>query len=153
MSRAFGLAVLSLAFALVLATQPVRAQGAPTSGNSGQTSGVSRLDDSVRKVSSELRCPVCQGESIQESPADLAKEMRRVVRDQLAAGRSTEEVKAYFVSKYGEWILLEPKARGVNLTVYLLPFLMLIGGAVLILYSVRRWTHPRTGSVPDSPAP
>ena len=93
------------------------------------------------------------GESIQESPADLAKEMRHVVRDQLAAGRSGEEVKAYFVSKYGEWILLEPKPRGVNLTVYVAPFLLLLGGAWLIVRSVRKWTSPRAGSVPDSPAP
>ncbi len=78
-------------------------------------------------VASQLRCPVCQGESIQESPAELAKEMRQVVREQLAAGRSSEEVKAYFVSKYGEWILLEPKAHGANLTVYLLPFVHVAG--------------------------
>ena len=87
-----------------------------------------------------LRCPVCQGESIQESPAELAKEMRAVVREQLKAGRSSDEVKAYFVSKYGEWILLQPKASGVNLTVYLLPLLVLVGGTVLIVWSVKRWT-------------
>jgi len=88
-----------------------------------------------------LRCPVCQGESIQESPAALAKEMRQVVREQLAAGRSSEQVKAYFVSKYGEWILLEPKARGVNLTVYVVPVLLIVGGAVLIVVQAKRWTR------------
>ena len=76
-----------------------------------------------------------------------------MVRDQLAAGRSGEEVKAYFVSKYGEWILLEPKPRGVNLTVYLAPFLLLLGGAWVIVRSVRKWTSPRAGRLPDSPAP
>lgn len=97
-----------------------------------------------------LRCPVCQGESIQESPAVLAKEMREVVREQLKAGRSSDEVKAYFVSKYGEWILLQPKARGVNLTVYVMPLVMLIGGAVLIVWSVKRWVKPAGQHNPDS---
>jgi len=98
-----------------------------------------------------LRCPVCQGESIQESPAELAKEMRQVVREQLAAGKSSDEVKAYFVSKYGEWILLEPKARGVNLTVYVVPLVLLFGGAVLILVAARRWTRSTVETNPDSP--
>ncbi len=77
--------------------------------------------------------------------------MRDVVREQLAAGRSSEEVKAYFVSKYGEWILLEPKAHGANLTVYLLPFVMLLGGASLIVIAVRRWTRPSAVSQSESP--
>jgi len=97
-----------------------------------------------------LRCPVCQGESIQESPAELAKEMRQVVREQLAAGRSSDEVKAYFVSKYGEWILLEPKAHGVNLTVYVVPMVLLLGGAVGILLAVRKWTRPTEEQNPGS---
>ncbi len=94
---------------------------------------------------------MCQGESIQDSPAELAKAMRQVVREQLAAGRSSDEVKAYFVSKYGEWILLEPKAHGANLTVYLLPFVMLLGGAILIVIAVRRWT--RASPAPHSESP
>jgi cytochrome c-type biogenesis protein CcmH/NrfF len=70
------------------------------------------LEARVREVASELRCPVCQGESIEDSPAALAQEMKVIVREQLAAGRTPDEVKAYFVEKYGEWILLRPKARG-----------------------------------------
>jgi cytochrome c-type biogenesis protein CcmH len=67
-------------------------------------------------------------------------QMKQVVRDQLAAGKSPEEVKAYFVSKYGEWILLEPKPRGMNLAVYLLPLFLLVGGGGLIVVMVRKWT-------------
>jgi len=99
-----------------------------------------------------LRCPVCQGESIQESPAPLAKEMRSLVREQLAAGRSSEQVKAYFVSKYGEWILLKPAAHGMNLTVYLVPVLVIVGGAVLILVQAKRWTRNR-GEQRSDPMP
>lgn len=75
--------------------------------------------------------------------------MRAVVRDQLAAGRTAEQVHAYFVSKYGEWILLEPEPRGLNLAVYLLPVFALLGGAGLIAVVVRRWT--RHGAAVEEP--
>lgn len=120
------------------------------------TSGAA-LEEATRKVASELRCPVCQGTSIEDSPTDLARQMRAVVRDQLAQGRTPVEVRAYFVSRYGEWILLQPKPSGFNLLVYLLPILGLIAGGVVIVLSVRRWTReppgPRAvapGSAPTS---
>lgn len=109
----------------------------------GQASD-SVLEARVRQVASELRCPVCQGESIQDSPAALAQEMKAIVREQLAAGRTPDEVKAYFVEKYGEWILLRPKARGWNVMVYLLPLLALLGGAVVIARATRRWSTTGT---------
>lgn len=99
------------------------------------------LERRTSEVASQLRCPVCQGESLQDSPSALAQEMRAVVRDQLAAGRTPDEIKAYFVSKYGEWILLQPRARGLNLVVYLAPFLVIVGGTTLIVFAVRRWTR------------
>ena len=98
------------------------------------------LDARVRAVASELRCPVCQGESIEDSPAALAQEMRAIVREQLAAGRTPDEVKAYFVDKYGEWILLRPRARGWNMLVYVLPLVALLVGAAVIVRATRRWT-------------
>ena len=91
------------------------------------------LEEKTRQVASELRCPVCQGNSIQDSPSELAQEMKGVVRDQLASGKSPEEVKAYFVTKYGEWILLEPKASGFNLVAYLLPVVMVVVGSALAI--------------------
>ena len=103
------------------------------------TAGDAQLEARTRELSAELRCPVCQGISIQDSPAELAKDMRAVVREQLRAGQTPEQVKAYFVGRYGEWILLRPKAQGFNWVVYLLPLLALaIGGAALGLV-VRRW--------------
>lgn len=107
-----------------------------------QTSDSAALESRVRAVSSELRCPVCQGESIQDSPAALAVEMKAVVREQLAAGRSPDEVKAYFVDKYGEWILLRPKASGWNTLVYALPVLALVIGVAVIVRATRRWSAP-----------
>ncbi|HEX7051040.1 MAG TPA: cytochrome c-type biogenesis protein CcmH [Longimicrobiales bacterium] len=111
----------------------------------------SALEARVREVAAGLRCPVCQGLSILDSPTELAQEMRAVVREQLAEGRTPAEVKEYFVSKYGEWILLEPTPEGLNLVVYLLPWLTVAAGAAVIAIGVRRWT--RTGGEPDPTPP
>lgn len=119
---------------------------APQERSAGLSSA--ELERMVREVSSELRCVVCQGVSIQDSPSTLAQEMRSVVREQLAAGQSPEQVKAYFVERYGEWVLLRPKASGLNLLVYLLPIAVIAGGAAFIFMKARSWTRaaPETGS-------
>ena len=98
-----------------------------------------KIDIQVREIASELRCPVCQGLSLQDSPSELAQEMRDVIRTQLEEGKTPDEVKAYFVASYGEWILLEPTAKGFNLAVYLLPVIVVIGGVVLLFVVARRW--------------
>ncbi len=128
---------------LVCATSLASAQPDAASAQMPPNPGVdAELDASVHAVSSRLRCPVCQGESIQDSPAELATQMKALVREQLHAGQSEREVLDYFVQKYGEWILLEPRAGGINLLVYGLPILfLLLGGGVLIVL-VRRWTRP-----------
>ena len=102
------------------------------------------LEARVRAVASELRCPVCQGESIQDSPSALAQEMRTIVREQLAAGKSPDDVKRYFTDKYGEWILLRPRAVGWNVLVYVLPVIALLVGAAVVMRATRRWAaQPR----------
>lgn len=85
------------------------------------------LDDRARSLAGELRCPVCQGLSIADSPAPLAAQMRRIVREQLAAGATDQEVRDFFVARYGSWILLAPPARGIELLLWLAP-----GGFVLL---------------------
>ena len=107
-----------------------------------QQASDSALEARTSAVAAQLRCPVCQGLSIQDSPSELSQQMRSLVKDQLKAGKSPDEVKAYFVSKYGEWILLEPKPRGFNLLVYALPVLLVAGGIGLIAVMVKRWTRP-----------
>jgi cytochrome c-type biogenesis protein CcmH len=99
------------------------------------------LDARVSAVARQLRCPVCQGLSIQDSPSELAQQMRDLVKEQLRQGKSPEQVTAYFVGRYGEWILLEPKASGFNVLVYALPILVVVGGGLGIVVMVRRWTH------------
>jgi cytochrome c-type biogenesis protein CcmH len=72
----------------------------------------------------------------------MAGEMRGLIRDQLRSGKTPDDVRAYFVSKYGEWILLRPKAQGLNLVVYLAPLAALLVGGAVIWRSVRRWSVP-----------
>lgn len=112
---------------------------------SAPVSNDAALEALTRQVSAELRCPVCQGNSLQDSPSELAQEMKGVVRDQLASGRTPEQVKQYFIDKYGEWILLEPKASGFNLVVYLLPLVMVGVGGTVTWLAVRKWTAAPTG--------
>jgi cytochrome c-type biogenesis protein CcmH len=106
----------------------------------------SALEAQTTAVASTLRCPVCQGESIQDSPSDLARQMRAVVRDRLRAGETPDQVKAYFASKYGEWILLEPTMKGLNIVLYAIPVLLVIGGLALVTFLVRRWTAPESAA-------
>jgi len=100
------------------------------------------LEAGTTAVASTLRCPVCQGESIQDSPSELAQQMRSLVRDRLRAGDTPDQIRAYFVSRYGEWILLEPKMTGLNVALYALPVILVVGGIGLIVILVRRWTKP-----------
>jgi cytochrome c-type biogenesis protein CcmH len=121
--------------------------GAAPPGAAAQPGSEAELDAVTREVASGLRCPVCQGVSIQDSPTELAREMKGVIRRQLAEGRSPAEVRGYFVERYGEWVLLQPEARGFNLVVYLLPVLGLLAGGVALGGVMRRWTR-----VPPTPA-
>ena len=118
--------------------------GLPTATASAQQVKVSTADSALEarttEVAKVLRCPVCQGLSIHDSPSELSQQMRALVREQLAAGKSQDEVRAYFVSKYGEWILLAPKPTGFNLVAYVAPALLFLGGLVTVALVVRRWT-------------
>ena len=136
------LAFAALALSLALAGARGQSTRDSPSSSSRTTSADSTLEARTSALAATLRCPVCQGESIQDSPSELAQQMRAVVRDQLRAGESPDEVKAYFVSRYGEWILLEPKMTGLNILLYVLPVLLVVGGLGLVVVLVRRWTRP-----------
>ena len=101
------------------------------------------LEDKVRDVASGLRCVVCQNLSVADSPSDLAKEMRNLVREQIQQGKTPEEIRAYFVSRYGEFVLLAPPKRGFNLLLWGLPFLAIAAGACGVYFVAKRWTTQR----------
>lgn len=99
------------------------------------------LDDQVRSLAAQLRCPVCQNLSVADSPSEMAQEMRGVIREQLQAGKTPEEVKAYFLSKYGDWILLSPRPRGLSLLIWVGPFVGTAVGIAAVVLAVRRWAR------------
>ncbi|MDX1673406.1 MAG: cytochrome c-type biogenesis protein CcmH [Longimicrobiales bacterium] len=148
--------ILMLGLAVPGAAIAQESTGAPSSTMEGLTgSTMGPLEDSAMearatRLAAELRCPVCQGLSIQDSPSPLAQQMKDLIRSQVVEGRTDEEIHQYFISKYGEWVLLEPKAEGFNLVVYLLPALALLAGAGLIVVAVRRWTVPPEEGVESS---
>jgi len=136
------LRVLAVMMLLLAAARGAGAQ--PVRDSVSRLTGDSALEARTSAVAAQLRCPVCQGLSLQDSPSELAQSMRAVVRDQLREGKSPAEVKAYFVSKYGEWILLAPEAQGFNLLAYALPVAMLVVGGCVVAIAVRRWTQSPT---------
>lgn len=108
-------------------------------------------DDPIKQrthdIAAQLRCPVCQGLSLADSQSELSMQMRGVITEQLQQGKTDEQVIDYFVAKYGEWILLEPKASGFNLIAYILPLVLLAAGIAVIWASVRKWTASNTDSI------
>lgn len=131
-----GDAVLLLAFAAVVISVVLAMA----------SSRVDSLDDRARAIDAQLRCPTCQGLSIADSPATSATQMRALVREQLAAGTSDDAVRAFFVARYGRWILLDPPVGGPDLALWLAPAAIVAVGAGLV---VRRARAPgRAGSPP-----
>src|SRR5436305_4711036 len=97
------------------------------------------LDQRVHDVASQLKCLVCQGESVADSPATLSLQMRGVIREQLQSGKSEQEVIQYFVSRYGDRILLSPPMQGLNLLAWFVPIALMIGGVLLVFLVLRNW--------------
>ena len=111
------------------------------------------LDDQTRAVASELRCVVCQNLSVADSPSEMAQQMKGIIREQLQAGKTPAEIKNYFVSKYGEWVLLKPATTGFSLVLWVLPFVALAIGLVLGIWLLRRWATQRTAPKTESVNP
>jgi cytochrome c-type biogenesis protein CcmH len=100
------------------------------------------LDVRTEEVSALLRCPVCQGLSVADSPATMATNMKARVRELLAAGYDEEQILAYFERSYGEFVRLEPPRRGINWLVWLAPPTALLGGLLLVRRTLRRVASP-----------
>ena len=110
-----------------------------------------RLEARARSLSAELRCMVCQNESIDESNADLARDLRLLVRERLQAGDSDEQIRTFLVRRYGDFILLKPPFKFETWLLWSAPFLVLVAGGGIILVSRRR-QHNRIPAIPLSEA-
>ena len=117
----------------------------------GQQPAKHATEQTVYEVASQLRCVVCQNLSVADSPSEMAGQMRAIVRDRLAAGESPEQVRQYFVDRYGEWILLAPRRRGFTLVVWGVPVAAVIIGLAVTILLLRRWTRAgRARAVPPA---
>jgi cytochrome c-type biogenesis protein CcmH len=107
-------------------------------GPRGRALSGAALETATHELAGLLRCPVCQGLSVADSPTTLAQSMKRQARELLAAGYDREQVLAYFEASYGEFVRLQPPLRGVNWLVWLAPAAGLLIGGFVVARSVRR---------------
>jgi cytochrome c-type biogenesis protein CcmH len=127
------LAVLFLAIAPVLAGKPALAV------KPDEVLSDAALEARARALSAHLRCMVCQNQSIDDSDAELARDLRLLVRERIVAGDSDDEVIDYLVARYGEFVLLKPRFSWRNLALWATPVVVLfIGGVAFASYARRR---------------
>lgn len=109
------------------------------------------LDDQVREIAKGLRCPVCSGETVADSHAPISVQMRGIIREKLEAGETPDQIRAYFVARYGPEILLTPETSGFTLGVWIMPIVALIVGFLIVLAVLRSWS--RRGATADEVVP
>lgn len=138
-----------LAAGLLAAALPLAAQQAPPPAATAQP-GQDQLvreqalpdqtaESRAMNLAREIRCVVCENEPVANSSAEIAVDMRNAIREKVAAGASDDEVRAYFASRYGEFVLLRPRLSTATLLLWGAPFLLvLIGGATLLLRARQR---------------
>ena len=131
--------------ALVLISTPLSPQDAGETDVAADTAGLTdpataALDAEAARIAAMLRCPVCRGQSVLESNSNIAQEMQAVVREKLDEGLTEQEILDYFVGSYGDWIILRPRAIGLNLLVYVLPVVALALGGVWLVTRMRKWS-------------
>jgi cytochrome c-type biogenesis protein CcmH len=111
------------------------------------------LEARAREISRNIRCPVCQGESIDDSNAAISRDLRLIIRERLMAGDSDDQVVDFIVERYGEFVLFNPRASGSNLILWLAgPAMLLAGGAIAFSAPRRRDTVPEAALTPAEEA-
>ncbi|MEZ5843043.1 MAG: cytochrome c-type biogenesis protein [Hyphomicrobiaceae bacterium] len=110
------------------------------------------LEARARRISGELRCPVCQNQSIDDSNAPLSRDLRLLVRERLVAGDSDRAVIDYIVARYGEFVLLRPPVGWHTLLLWLAPLVMLAGAAFYIGWRLRGRSAGSTSELSDDAA-
>ena|SRR5437588_2161806 len=110
------------------------------------------LDQRVHDVGAQLKCPICQGESVADSPSQLAQQMRGVIRQQLQSGKSEQQVIQYFQASYGEQIVWSPPWQGFSLLAWLVPIGLMLGGTVLLFFVLRDWRTRTPANLPTEDA-
>ncbi len=124
--------LIALAAAVLAAAPAVAQDYAQVSlPNPQQEAQASALMDSIR-------CVVCQGQPISGSNADLAGDMRRTIRERIAAGETPEQVRSWLISKYGDWVSFKPEIKPATMPLWIVPLLALLGGMWLVARRLRK---------------
>ncbi len=123
--------ILALVLAVAVLPEGWAADARPTSDNPA-------LDQQVQHIASELRCLVCQNQTIADSNAELAVDLRNQVREQLKQGKSKQEIVDYMVNRYGDFVLYRPPVKAQTLLLWGGPFLLMAGGLFALLRHLRR---------------
>lgn len=110
------------------------------------------LEARARAISREIRCPVCQGETIDDSNAPIARDLRLIIRERLVAGDTDAEAVDYIVVRYGEGVLFNPPVKGVNLILWLAGPALLLAGIAVAVAAGRRRIGPETALSPEEDA-
>jgi cytochrome c-type biogenesis protein CcmH len=101
----------------------------------------------LHKLSKELRCLVCRNESLADSPAGLADDLRREIREQIKAGKTDQEIIAFLQARYGEYILYRPRVTPMTYLLWFGPFVVLLAGLAVLFYYIKQ----RRDSIPEEP--
>ena len=109
------------------------------------------LEARARALHGELRCLVCQGQSIANSNAGLAQDMRAIVRERLVAGESDEQVRGFLVDRYGDFVLLDPPVKPETYALWFGPAAVFVAGAGLVYALLRRARAGASGARPEQP--
>jgi cytochrome c-type biogenesis protein CcmH len=123
----------SLTFAQVRRPEPVKDDPA--------------IEQRLNKLSQELRCLVCQNETLADSRADLAEDLRDEIRQQMKAGKSDKEIVAFLTDRYGQFILYRPQVTPTTYLLWFGPFVLLLGGLALLFYYIKQ----RRDLIPEQP--
>jgi cytochrome c-type biogenesis protein CcmH len=123
--------IISLLFLAALGSAAIAVPVADTFANP-------TMESRARALQRQLRCLVCQGESIDESQAPLAAELRHLVREQMAEGKSDGQIKQFLVARYGDFILMEPPLQPDTYFLWLAPFVVLLGAGGVAYWVIRR---------------
>jgi cytochrome c-type biogenesis protein CcmH len=105
-----------------------------------------KLEQRARDLSREIRCVVCQSQSIAESDADIARDLRVLIREQIAAGQSDQQIRDYLVARYGDFVLFEPPFKSTTYVLWIGPFVLLVLASIGVgFYFRRRAAQPIVG--------
>jgi len=127
----------AITFVLIVGLFFVRAQPADDA----------QLEQRMQALTQQLRCLVCRNETLADSPADVAEDLRHQIREQMKAGKSDQEIIAFLTQRYGDFVLYKPPVKSTTYLLWFGPFVLLIGGTLLLYQYLKQ----RRGMITDKP--